>query len=519
MASRNSAEQTSSQAQDPTLCQFRAGRMSWNGRNVQADPRKGTIALTRTEDGLLHFQWMLRPSGATIEDQIIFPGEAVFEKAKESPGRVYVLRFLQDDRLFFFWMQEPVASKDALLVATVNRELNNTDWMDQDEGVEGISAGLSAGPAEGGETVSRSANATSSSTPAPNEGDDAIEAGRRAGDAVVGSAEGDQMMSENPSSTARPDAMDTGTSATASTLPSSAPPPLPPAATLSTAIPSPSTPAITQSTLPPHSINTPPATSMPPLGTSASTYPLPLGTSAIPAGTSAIPGSTSAVPAGTSAIPQSALGALAALAASAPGGVAYLSPSSLQHKFVALEALQQALRGANAAVAAGSSHYALQEAQYLAAQEPSLVEVLKPESILPLVGLPGLRERVAQYLPEGLRSEAAMRDLLQSPQFHQQLEVFSQLLQSGQVDWSQFGIDASKYGVGVGAFLNAIEDLAKADVDDPTDTLTHSTAQEQDGATKAPLSNPNPSDGGSTSTAGDEPTRNEDPTKTMEEQE
>ncbi|KAL3625223.1 hypothetical protein CASFOL_030677 [Castilleja foliolosa] len=97
--------------------EFRAGKMLLDGTSVVPDNRKGLFRMGTGEDGLHHIQWLDR-------DQIIFPGEAVFEKVNQSSERVYILKFLTDDRKFFFWMQEPKADNDAELCNMVNFFLN-----------------------------------------------------------------------------------------------------------------------------------------------------------------------------------------------------------------------------------------------------------------------------------------------------------------------------------------------------------------------------------------------------------
>lgn len=64
---------------------------------------------------------------------------------------------------------------------------------------------------------------------------------------------------------------------------------------------------------------------------------------------------------------------------------------------------------------------------------------------------------------QGVRSNQAIAELMQSPQFHQQLDSFTQVIRSGQMDLSQFGIDPSKYNFTVAAFLEAIEEQANMD--------------------------------------------------------
>jgi 26S proteasome regulatory subunit N13 len=94
---------------------------------------------------------------------------------------------------------------------------------------------------------------------------------------------------------------------------------------------------------------------------------------------------------------------------------------------------------------------------------PGFSELLKPDIVVPLLENLQLEERLAPYLPEGVQSKQAIAELMQSPQFHQQLDSFTQVLRSGQMDLSQFGIDPSKYNFTVASFLEAIEEQAGAD--------------------------------------------------------
>ncbi|KAG9457309.1 hypothetical protein H6P81_001817 [Aristolochia fimbriata] len=87
-----------------------------------------------------------------------------------------------------------------------------------------------------------------------------------------------------------------------------------------------------------------------------------------------------------------------------------------------------------------------------------LGDILKPDLLLPLIGNLPLEQRLAAYLPEGQWSAHDIMELLQSPQLRQQLEAFTYVLRSGQVDLSQFGIDPSKYKLTVLSFLEALED-------------------------------------------------------------
>ncbi|OMO81833.1 26S proteasome complex ubiquitin receptor, subunit Rpn13 [Corchorus olitorius] len=111
-------------AMQETLLEFRAGKLLLEGKRVLPDSRKGLVRIARGEEGLLHFQWLDRTQNVVEDDQIIFPDEAVFEKVNQASGRVFILKFNNDDRKFFFWMQEPKAEDDSLLCTAVNNLIN-----------------------------------------------------------------------------------------------------------------------------------------------------------------------------------------------------------------------------------------------------------------------------------------------------------------------------------------------------------------------------------------------------------
>jgi 26S proteasome regulatory subunit N13 len=73
-----------------------------------------------------------------------------------------------------------------------------------------------------------------------------------------------------------------------------------------------------------------------------------------------------------------------------------------------------------------------------------LGDILKPELVLPLIeNLP--IEQLASHLPEGSWTPADILELLQSPPLRQQLDAFTHVLRTGQIDLAQFGVDPSKY--------------------------------------------------------------------------
>ncbi|GJW32878.1 26S proteasome regulatory subunit RPN13 [Tanacetum coccineum] len=86
-----------------------------------------------------------------------------------------------------------------------------------------------------------------------------------------------------------------------------------------------------------------------------------------------------------------------------------------------------------------------------------LGDILKPELILPLMETLSL-EQVATHLPEGEWTPEDIMELLQSPPFRQQVDSFTYVLKTGQIDLTQFGVDPSKYKFTVLSFLEALED-------------------------------------------------------------
>ncbi|KAK4713304.1 hypothetical protein R3W88_019211 [Solanum pinnatisectum] len=87
-----------------------------------------------------------------------------------------------------------------------------------------------------------------------------------------------------------------------------------------------------------------------------------------------------------------------------------------------------------------------------------LGDILRPELILPLIEEIPLEEQLASHLPEGHWTPYELMELLQSPPFRQQLDSFTYVLRTGQIDLTQFGIDPSQYKLTVPSFLEALED-------------------------------------------------------------
>ncbi|KAL2342631.1 hypothetical protein Fmac_003916 [Flemingia macrophylla] len=94
-----------------------------------------------------------------------------------------------------------------------------------------------------------------------------------------------------------------------------------------------------------------------------------------------------------------------------------------------------------------------------------LGDIFKPDLIMPLMETLSLEQRLAPYLPEGKWTPEEILELLQSPPFRQQVDSFTYVLRTGQIDLSQFGIDPSKYKFTVLSFLEALEDSVSKSVD------------------------------------------------------
>ncbi|XP_039064199.1 26S proteasome regulatory subunit RPN13-like [Hibiscus syriacus] len=273
-----------------TLLEFRAGKMSLEGKRVVPDTRKGLIRIARGEEGLVHFQWLDRTQNVIEDDQIIFPDEAVFEKVNQASGRVYLLKFNTDDRKFFFWMQEPKAEDDSQLCIAVNNFINQP-----------------------------------------------LELGVEEPDASEALLVSEDMVEDDISSRA-----------------------------------------------------------------------------------------------GNLSVPNLGAEAISDVTSS-------LGPVKLQD-------LKRILSSIGPAVA-GDPDGGL-----------GLDDILKPDLLLPLIESLSLEEQLASYLPEGQWRPEDLLELLQSSPFRQQVDSFTYVLRTGQIDLSQFGIDPSKYKFTVLSFLEALED-------------------------------------------------------------
>ncbi|XP_078444057.1 regulatory particle non-ATPase 13 [Wolffia australiana] len=99
-----------------------------------------------------------------------------------------------------------------------------------------------------------------------------------------------------------------------------------------------------------------------------------------------------------------------------------------------------------------------------------LGDILKPDLLRPLIETLPLEKRLVCHLPEGSwTSPKDFLEVIQSPPFQQQVETFTQVLRTGQVDLTQFGIDPSKYRYSVLSFLEALDDTVSKSPSPPGD--------------------------------------------------
>uniref|UniRef100_A0A1X7V801 Uncharacterized protein n=1 Tax=Amphimedon queenslandica TaxID=400682 RepID=A0A1X7V801_AMPQE len=108
-----------------SVIEFRAGKMTLSGTTVSPDVRKGLVYM-KYEDSLMHFCWKDRGSGKLEDDFIIFPGDAKLLRVSQcTTGRVFLLKFKDNGRKYFYWLQEPKDDKDEDYMKKVNDCIDN----------------------------------------------------------------------------------------------------------------------------------------------------------------------------------------------------------------------------------------------------------------------------------------------------------------------------------------------------------------------------------------------------------
>jgi len=118
-----------------TLLTFKAGKLTASlipestKLRIEADPRRGVVALERAVDSSLHLLIKDRVTLQILDDFLVFPQDQKVERIDTGRpnDRVYLLSFSTSDAMrVFLWMQEPDASKDDERVAELNRLMNTT---------------------------------------------------------------------------------------------------------------------------------------------------------------------------------------------------------------------------------------------------------------------------------------------------------------------------------------------------------------------------------------------------------
>lgn len=136
-------------------------------------------------------------------------------------------------------------------------------------------------------------------------------------------------------------------------------------------------------------------------------------------------------------------------------------PSPGQPRGITAADLASVLRniGVPAVSSSGDNQNAQQAAAALSqmarASGPSLAEVLKPEVVIPLLQEAGMLEQLAEHLPEEHRNMEGLLAVAASSQWRHQLDIFSNALQTGQLDVSAFGLQF--LGFSVADFLESIQ--------------------------------------------------------------
>ncbi|KAE9455934.1 hypothetical protein C3L33_12146, partial [Rhododendron williamsianum] len=424
-------------AMQEIFMEFRAGRMIMEGKRVVPDPHKGLVRMGR--------------------DQIVFPEEAVFEKVTQASGRVYILKFNTDDRKFFFWMQEPNPEGDSQLCDLVNFYINRPlEFLGEEEPDASV-------PLQSSEDIA----------------DEDISS--RAGN-LVGSSMGTEVTSDVTSSgpvklvdlqrilsnigpageVEDPDAGETRREVTLSRLRGSR---------AFKAVGRLLEASRVQLKLCGDKTESDDGRRW--LGVanmrSKQSKQLLHSTDRLPKGKH-----RSGKVAGDKRESDEGLRRQARVLRVSPetdeGRRGVQKADRFRRRLIqgrssentGLARLLETGEGL-ASVARDKGRRELPEAdRYIdmtrLTKSFGLGDILKPDWIFPLLENIPLEERLVSYLPEGQWTSEELIDLLQSPPFRQQVDSFTYVLRTGQIDLTQFGIDPSKYKFTVLSFLEALED-------------------------------------------------------------
>lgn len=101
--------------------EFKAGRMTLEGKMVKPELQKGKLTLFFCEEEqLMRVQWQDRESGK-VELDLIVINDVYLQRVEQcKTGRVYILRSTSSDQKHFFWMQEPKEDEDIEKITRFN---------------------------------------------------------------------------------------------------------------------------------------------------------------------------------------------------------------------------------------------------------------------------------------------------------------------------------------------------------------------------------------------------------------
>jgi 26S proteasome regulatory subunit N13 len=126
--------------QNECLLEFKAGTFVQVGDRITPDKRRGSVKIIKDSQGVNTFTWQDLGSSNPVDKIMVFPGEAKFEKVKQSKDRVYILQFhANKNQRWFYWMQNPDKEGDDENCEKVNKLLRG-------ETVEAAGETISAEP-------------------------------------------------------------------------------------------------------------------------------------------------------------------------------------------------------------------------------------------------------------------------------------------------------------------------------------------------------------------------------------
>ena len=112
--------------QNQALVEVKAGRMNFDGKRVTADLRRGKLQVVRDLSGMKKFEWTEASANQPTESFYVFPGDAKFEKVKQSKDRVFLLEFTSQQRRHFYWFQDrDEKEKDEEFALKIHNHLND----------------------------------------------------------------------------------------------------------------------------------------------------------------------------------------------------------------------------------------------------------------------------------------------------------------------------------------------------------------------------------------------------------